>query len=127
MSCHKLISILRTTHLDPSKRESSTSIDYIHALCTHNPSLNGQVKCLDRGDSGSSPPVMLQEVHWTLSFRGRRNPNKVFVGEPVEGSLSRLKWTIVNLSGADGNGGGDVHHQNPGYPRYKKPRNLDFK
>ena len=52
------------------------------------------VKCSDRGDGGGAPPPTSREVHWTLSFRGRRSHNKVFVGEPAEGSLS---WPLNKI------------------------------
>jgi len=37
---------------------------------------------------GGSLSATWWEVHWTLSFRGRKSRNKVFVSEPAEGSLS---------------------------------------
>lgn len=69
-------------------------------LCTHCPSLlqlNGLMKCSDYDNLGGSPPPTSWEVHWTLSFTGRRSSNMVFVGRrssnmvfidaPAEGSL----------------------------------------
>lgn len=54
--------------------------------------LNGPVKCSDCGDVSGLPLATSWEVHWTLSFRGRRSRNKVSVGEPAEGSLSICLW-----------------------------------
>ena len=77
----------------PSKRESSARVDYVPALCTHRPSL------LPIG--WFSEPLGLvpkarqrvlrrcREEGQTVLSRGRKSRNKVSVGEPAEGSLTK--------------------------------------
>ncbi|WZZ78131.1 hypothetical protein YC2023_098703 [Brassica napus] len=65
----------------------TTSLPFVHTAC-RSYRLNDPVKRSDRGDMDSSPSATSREVHYTLSFRGRRSRNKVSVGEPAEGSLS---------------------------------------
>ena len=75
----------------PSKRKSSTCIDYVPALCTHRPSLLpierlseafGLAQVVGNDDQS-------RKVGQTWSFRGSKSRNKVSVGEPAEGSLLR--------------------------------------
>ncbi|WZZ78133.1 hypothetical protein YC2023_098705 [Brassica napus] len=89
--------LLRGTMAVQAKEEFKVSASHQLALTTSLPfvhtarrpyRLNDPVKCSDRGDMGSSPSATSREVHYTLSFRGRRSRNKVSVGEPAEGSLS---------------------------------------
>ncbi|KAJ0042044.1 hypothetical protein Pint_17094 [Pistacia integerrima] len=61
----EIIAIVGLQRGIPSKRESSARVDYVPALCTHRPSL--------------------LPIEWS----GRRSRNKVSVGEPAEGSLSK--------------------------------------
>jgi hypothetical protein len=90
----------------PCKRESSTCVEYVPALCTHRPSLlpierSGEAY----GLQGQLIWFALREVRWTLLFRGRRSRNKVSVGEPAEGSFTvpriEEKWEreCENLAG----------------------------
>ena len=66
----------------------TTFLPFVHTA-RHSYRLNDSVKCSDRGNVGGSLPAISREVHWTLSIRGRRSRNKVSVGEPAEGSLSK--------------------------------------
>ena len=87
----------------PSKRKSSTCIDYVPALCTHRPSLlpiewisELHGLCVSIG----CPLQLDREVNQTWSFRGSKSRNKVSVGEPAEGSLTRIQRInpiLVNL------------------------------
>lgn len=59
---------------------------------THRPSLlpierSDELFRLEHPSVGQ-PTVVFWEVEWILSFRGRRSRNKVFVGEPADGSLA---------------------------------------
>ena len=86
-----MIAIVHLERGMPCKRESSTRAEYVPALCTHRPSLlpigwSGELVGLIIVTAGA---VALRKVRWTLSSRGRRSRNKVSVGEPAEGSLSR--------------------------------------
>ena len=76
----------------PSKRMSSTYIEYVPALCTHRPSLL-PIECTDE---------LWGYVHWyveppqILVFRGSTSRNKVSVGEPADGSLQlKFDTTLV--------------------------------
>ena len=86
-----MIAIFHLQRGMPSKRKSSACIDYVPALCTHRPSLL-PIEWSDEnyglGVWAAFVAYALQEVVWTLSFRGRRSRNKVSVGEPAEGSLT---------------------------------------
>ena len=77
----------------PSKRASTTRIDYVPALCTHRPSLL-PIECQGEGSGLCAPLGQLGgeagEVDQILAFRGRRSRNKVSVGEPAEGSLPAI-------------------------------------
>ena len=64
----------------------NTSLPFVHTA-RRSYRLNGPVKCLDCEFLAGSPVGSMREVHWTLSFRGRRSRNKVSVGEPAEGSF----------------------------------------
>ena len=68
-----------------------TSLPFVHTA-RRSYRLNGPVKCLDCEFLAGSPVGSMREVHWTLSFRGRRSRNKVSVGEPAEGSFTEKKW-----------------------------------
>lgn len=68
----------------PSKRKSSTCIDYVPALCTHRPSLLPIGCC---GELSGGRASAWPEVLRAPASRGRRSRNKVSVGEPAEGSL----------------------------------------
>ena len=77
----------------PSKRKSLACIDYVPALCTHRPSLlpigwfsevHGLLPLV------GSPSFGILEVTQTWSSRGSKSRNKVSVGEPAEGSLTRI-------------------------------------
>ena len=82
----------------PSKRKSSTCIDYVPALCTHRPSLL-PIEWISELQDWCT--VVLHFTRWelnqTCSFRGSKSRNKVSVGEPAEGSLTRIH-TIINQS-----------------------------
>ena len=64
----------------------TTSLPFVHTA-HRSYLLNDLVKCSDCVKNGGSPLSTSWEVHWTLSFRGRRSRNKVTVGEPAIGSL----------------------------------------
>ena len=64
----------------------TTSLPFVHTTC-RSYRLNDLMKCSDCIDDGGSPPSTSWEIHWTLSFGGRRSHNKVTVGEPMVGSL----------------------------------------
>ena len=64
----------------------TTSLPFVHTA-RRSYRLNDPVKCSDCVDDGGSLPSTSWEVHWTLSFIGRKSRNKVTVGEPVVGSL----------------------------------------
>jgi len=90
-----------------SKRESSTRIDYVPALCTHRPSLLpiewlSELCGLSRiiGNFGAR-----READQTCPFRGSKSRNKVSVGEPAEGSLTRIHVPPPVHITADGWGG----------------------
>ena len=95
-----MIAIFHLQRGMPSKRKSSACIDYVPALCTHRPSLL-PIEWSDEnyglGVWAAFVAYALQEVVWTLSFRGRRSRNKVSVGEPAEGSLtsSFMLWGLT--------------------------------
>ena len=78
----------------PSKRKSSACVDYVPALCTHRPSLL-PIEWFSEA-SWLAPTLCLvqrvggREVVQTWSFRGSKSRNKVSVGEPAEGSLTRI-------------------------------------
>ena len=65
-----------------------TSLPFVHTA-RRSYRLNGPVKSSDCW-IGLGNLTYLREVAWTLSFRGRRSRNKVSVGEPAEGSLTRI-------------------------------------
>uniref|UniRef100_M1BN45 rRNA intron-encoded homing endonuclease n=1 Tax=Solanum tuberosum TaxID=4113 RepID=M1BN45_SOLTU len=71
----------------PSNCGSSARVDYVPALCSYR--LNDPIRCSDHSDVGGLLPTTSREVHRTLSFRGRRSRNKISVGEPAEGILSK--------------------------------------
>ena len=63
-----------------------TSLPFVHTA-RRSYRLNDQVRCQDLAVPWI-PWALAAESHQTLSFRGRRSRNKVFVGEPAKGSLS---------------------------------------
>lgn len=67
----------------PSKHDSSSRIGLVPAFCTHRPSLVPTEE--NRELDGLL--VMPAEIYRTVSFVGTRSRNKVFVGEPAEGSF----------------------------------------
>ncbi|KAK8616954.1 hypothetical protein V6N13_116924 [Hibiscus sabdariffa] len=77
----EIIAIVGLQQGIPSKRESSARVDYVPALCTHRPSL--------------LPIEWFDEVFGSRRrrrFAARdvtRSRNKVSIGEPAEGSLSK--------------------------------------
>ena len=71
----------------PSKHDSSCRIGFVPAFCTHRPSL---VPTEGHNELDGLSGFILAEVHQILSFVGTRSRNKVFVGEPAEGSFIRL-------------------------------------
>jgi hypothetical protein len=69
-----------------------TSLPFVHTARRYY-RLNGLVRPLDEA-SGPKGPVD-SEIVQTWSFRGSKSRNKVSVGEPAEGSLT--KSTTYNL------------------------------
>ena len=65
-----------------------TSLPFVHTA-RRSYRLNDPVRPPDCGNAAGSPAAMPREAVQTLSFRGRRSRNKVSVGEPAEGSLSK--------------------------------------
>jgi hypothetical protein len=64
-----------------------TSLPFVHTARRYY-RLNGLVSFRDRCIAGQ--PMMHWELNQTCSFRGSKSRNKVSVGEPAEGSLTRL-------------------------------------
>lgn len=94
----------------PSKRESQARVDYVPALCTHRPSLLpiGWFSEL----LGLVPTARQRVRRWcreegqTVLSRGSKSRNKVSVGEPAEGSLTKDNganhWQTTSWSRCDG-------------------------
>ena len=88
----------------PCKRESSTRIEYVPALCTHRPSLLPiEWFRWSFSESACEPGPAWRDGKLTKSlksesFRGRRSRNKVSVGEPAEGSITLHTIRDVNFT-----------------------------
>ena len=78
------------------QRALITSLPFVHTA-RRSYRLNDPVRPPDWGDAFGSPDATLREAVQTLSFRGRRSRNKVSVGEPAEGSLTRIHFNTMNL------------------------------
>ena len=110
--------MIATFHLErgiPSKYKSLTCVGYVPALCTHRPSLL-PIECLSEFYGLVLScwiilwPFFLLEVGWswsqffklevglTWALRGSKSRNKVFVGEPAEGSLLLLHYANMSLA-----------------------------
>ena len=100
-----MIAIIHLQRGIPSKRKSSTCIDYVPALCTHRPSLLPIERFNEFrgfGISGSLWIWVSGEQVQIWSFRGSKSRNKVSVGEPAEGSFTpskpfKLPWICLYL------------------------------
>lgn len=74
----------------PSRRESSSRVDYVPVLCTHRPSLlpiEWFSETVGRGSSRLAAMTSASKDDQTVPFRGSKSRNKVAVGEPAAGSL----------------------------------------
>ena len=72
-----------------------TSLPFVHTA-RRSYRLNDPVRPPDCGNAAGSPAAMPREAVQTLSLRGRRSRNKVSVGEPAEGSFTRIHLNHVN-------------------------------
>ena len=72
------------------QRALITSLPFVHTA-RRSYRLNDPVRPPDWGDAFGSPDATLREAVQTLLFRGRRSRNKVSVGEPAEGSFTRIQ------------------------------------
>ena len=78
----------------PSKHDSSSRTGLVPAFCTHRPSL---VPTEGHNELDGLLGFILAEVYQILSFVGTRSRNKVFVGEPAEGSFLEELTTLGSL------------------------------
>lgn len=76
----------------PSKHDSSSRIGLVPAFCTHRPSL---VPTEENRELDGLLGVNWVEIYRTASFVGTRSRNKVFVGEPAEGSFKNMYRKIL--------------------------------
>ena len=76
----------------PSKHDSSSRTGLVPAFCTHRPSL---VPTEGHNELDGLLGFILAEIYQILSFVGTRSRNKVFVGEPAEGSFKNMYRKIL--------------------------------
>ena len=74
-----------------------TSLPFVHTA-RRSYRLNGPVRTSDFALDAGQPATCAREVVQTLPFRGRRSRNKVSVGEPAEGSLTKHELLTNELS-----------------------------
>ena len=78
----------------PSKHDSSSRIGLVPAFCTHRPSL---VPTEESRELDGLLGICWVEIYRTVIFVGTRSRNKVFVGEPAEGSFKNVRKDINKL------------------------------
>ena len=82
----------------PSKRESSTRIDYVPALCTHRPSLLPieWISELQGFRRIWRKPALQGELNQTCSFRGSKSRNKVVCENKIREKDTFLSCQIIS-------------------------------